>query len=80
LPGQDSDLLEQRTFARHPWSATPDSFEMKGTFSVEDSGPSWAHPVVIGGRLYLLYDTHLPCFDVKAKWRAAGFTAGCRAA
>ena len=46
---------------------TPDGFEMKGTFSVKGSGPSWAHPVVIGGRLYLRYDTHLYCFDVKAK-------------
>ncbi|MGB2820869.1 MAG: PQQ-binding-like beta-propeller repeat protein [Phycisphaerae bacterium] len=47
-------------------TCSPDGFEMKGTFSVEGSGPSWAHPVVIGGRLYLRYDTHLYCFDVKA--------------
>jgi len=48
-------------------TCSPDGFEMKGTFSVKGSGPSWAHPVVIGGRLYLRYDTHLYCFDVKAK-------------
>ena len=48
-------------------TCSPDGFEMKGTFSVEGSGPSWAHPVVIGGRLYLRYDTHLYCFDVKAR-------------
>ncbi len=44
----------------------PDGFEMRGQFSVEGSGPSWAHPVVIDGRLYLRYDSHLYCFDVKA--------------
>ncbi|MHC4625604.1 MAG: outer membrane protein assembly factor BamB family protein [Planctomycetota bacterium] len=43
-----------------------DSTEVRGTFSVEGSGPSWAHPVVIGGRLYLRYDENLYCFDVKA--------------
>ena len=48
-------------------TCSPDGFEMKGTFSVRGSGPSWAHPVVIGGRLYLRYDTHLYCFDVKAR-------------
>jgi len=48
-------------------ACSPDGFEMKGTFRVEGRGPSWAHPVVIGGRLYLRYDTHLYCFDVKAR-------------
>ena len=37
--------------------------QLNGTFDVEGSGPSWAHPVVIGGRLYLRYDTNLYCFD-----------------
>jgi hypothetical protein len=41
--------------------------EMKGRLRVQGSGPSWAHPVVIGGRLYLRYDRNLYCFDVKAK-------------
>jgi hypothetical protein len=31
-----------------------------------EGGPSWAHPVVIGGRLYLRYADNLYCFDVKA--------------
>ena len=39
----------------------------KGTFSVEGTGKSWAHPVVIDGRLLLRYDTNLYCYDVKAK-------------
>jgi len=45
---------------------SPDATEVRGTFSVEGSGPSWAHPVVIGGKLYLRYDDNLYCFDVKA--------------
>jgi len=48
-------------------TCSPDGLEMKGTFRVNGNGPSWAHPVVIGGRLYLRYDTNLYCFDVKAK-------------
>ncbi len=42
----------------------PSGMEMKGAFSVAGSGPSWAHPVVVGGRLYLRYDRNLYCFDV----------------
>jgi len=48
-------------------ACSPDGLEMAGTFSVGGRGPSWAHPVVIGGRLYLRYDDNLYCFDVKAK-------------
>ena len=46
---------------------TPEGMQMKGQLKVAGEGPSWAHPVVIGGRLYLRYDTNLYCFDVKAK-------------
>jgi len=45
--------------------AVPDKFEVKGQFRVEGKGPSWAHPVVTGGRLYLRYQDNLYCFDVK---------------
>jgi outer membrane protein assembly factor BamB len=48
-------------------TCSPEGMQMKGTFSVAGSGPSWAHPVVIGGRLYLRYDANLYCYDVKAK-------------
>ena len=48
-------------------TCSPEGMQMKGQFSVAGSGPSWAHPVVIGGRLYLRYDTNLYCYDVKAK-------------
>jgi outer membrane protein assembly factor BamB len=45
--------------------ASPKGFALKGRFQVAGSGPSWAHPVVVGGRLYLRYDENLYCFDVK---------------
>jgi len=48
-------------------TCSPEGLEEKGRVRVEGSGPSWAHPVVIGGRLYLRYDTNLYCFDVKAR-------------
>ena len=44
--------------------ASPQGLEMAGTFSVSGSGPSWAHPVVTGGKLYLRYDDNLYCYDV----------------
>jgi len=48
-------------------TCSPDGMEIKGRIQVQGSGPSWAHPVVIGGRLYLRYAENLYCFDVKAK-------------
>ena len=48
-------------------TCSPDGLEMKGTFSVQGSQQSWAHPVVAGGRLYLRYDDNLYCFDVRPK-------------
>jgi len=47
-------------------TCSPDGFQMLGTAKVDGNGPSWAHPIVIGGRLYLRYDTNLYCFDVTA--------------
>ena len=44
---------------------TPDGFEIEGRFSVAGEGTSWAHPVVVGKRLYLRYASNLYCFDVK---------------
>lgn len=46
-------------------TCSPEGLQLKGKVKVKGDGPSWAHPVVIGGRLYLRYDTHLYCFDVK---------------
>jgi outer membrane protein assembly factor BamB len=47
-------------------TCSPDGMQIKGRVTVAGKGPSWAHPVVIGGRLYLRYDTTLYCFNVKA--------------
>jgi len=46
-------------------TCSPSGCRMKGEFSVEGRDQSWAHPVVIGGRLYVRYDDNLYCFDVK---------------
>lgn len=46
-------------------TCSPDAVEIKNSMKVDGEGPSWAYPVVIGGRLYLRYDTNLYCFDVK---------------
>ena len=48
-------------------TCSPDGMEMKGRFSVQGRGYSWAHPVVIGGRLYIRYGTNLYCYNVKAE-------------
>lgn len=46
-------------------TCSPEGLELKGKVKVEGSGPSWAHPVVAGGRMYLRYAKNLYCFDVK---------------
>ena len=48
-------------------TCSPEGLQMKGTFNVQGEGPSWSHPVVIGGRLYLRYDANLYCYDVRAE-------------
>jgi len=45
-------------------SCSPDGLEIRGQFSVPGNGPSWAHPVIIGGRMYLRYDENLYCYSV----------------
>ena len=48
--------------------ATPDGYREKGRFGIEDQGrPSWAHPVVCGGRLYLRNQGLLTCYDILAQ-------------
>jgi len=41
--------------------------QVTGRVQVAGRGHSWSHPVVVGGRLYLRYDTNLYCYDVKGK-------------
>jgi outer membrane protein assembly factor BamB len=45
--------------------ASPEGLKMRGEFSVEGRGPSWAHPAVAGGRLYLRYADNLYAFNVR---------------
>ena len=48
--------------------ATPEGYREKGRFDPPDRSeePSWPHPVVFGGRLYIRDQDVLLCFDVKA--------------
>ncbi|MDX2149807.1 MAG: PQQ-binding-like beta-propeller repeat protein [Bryobacteraceae bacterium] len=47
--------------------ATPDAYREKGRFRIADQGlPSWAHPVVCGGRLYIRNQSTLTCYNIKA--------------
>jgi outer membrane protein assembly factor BamB len=46
--------------------ASPASYQELGSFSIPDSGlPSWAHPVVCDGRLYIRNQATLTCYDVQ---------------
>ncbi len=46
--------------------AGPDGYEQVGQLKVpKTGGPSWAHPVVSGGRLYLREGDVLYCYDVR---------------
>jgi outer membrane protein assembly factor BamB len=48
--------------------ATPAGYRLKGRFDIPGGAkPSWQHPVVSGGRLYLRDQDRLLCYDVKAK-------------
>jgi hypothetical protein len=48
--------------------AKPKELNVVSTFEIPDgSNPSWAHPVVAGGRLYLRDKYRLLCFDVRRK-------------
>jgi len=47
--------------------ATPDGYVERGRIQVAGRGPSWAHPVVAQGCLFLRYGDNLYCFDVRAR-------------
>jgi outer membrane protein assembly factor BamB len=48
--------------------ASPAGYRLKGQFTIpRGSTPSWQHPVISGGRLYLRDQDRLLCYDVKAK-------------
>jgi outer membrane protein assembly factor BamB len=47
--------------------ASPNGYVEKGRFEIPDQGrPSWAHPVVCGGKLYIRNQDYLNCYDIKA--------------
>ena len=49
-------------------AASPNGYTEKGRFSFVDKGlPSWAHPVVSGGRLYVRNQDSLIAYDVKGR-------------
>jgi outer membrane protein assembly factor BamB len=46
--------------------ATPDGYREKGRFAIPDQGwPSWAHPVVCGGQLYIRNQGWLGCYGLQ---------------
>jgi outer membrane protein assembly factor BamB len=48
--------------------ATPAGYREKGRFTIRDQGyPSWAHPVISGGRLYLRNQGMLSAYDIRAR-------------
>jgi outer membrane protein assembly factor BamB len=48
--------------------ATPSGYREKGRFQIPDRGlPSWAHPVVSNGRLYIRNQVALASYDIRAK-------------
>ena len=49
-------------------AATPKGYEEKGRFRIADQGwPSWAHPVVSGGNLYIRNQGTLASYNVRGK-------------
>ena len=48
--------------------ASPAGYSEKGRFTIPDQGwPSWAHPVISGGRLYLRDQGNVTAYDIKAR-------------
>jgi outer membrane protein assembly factor BamB len=47
-------------------TCSPQGLELRGELTVDGEEKSWAHPVVIGGRLYLRYADNLYCFNVRS--------------
>ncbi|MGB1814699.1 MAG: hypothetical protein ACPHJ3_05035 [Rubripirellula sp.] len=45
--------------------ATPSGYQLKGTFKIKSrNGKSWAHPVILQGKLYLRDQDELHCYDI----------------
>lgn len=49
-------------------AASPSGYQEKGRFTIADQGlPSWAHPVVSGGRLYIRNQNVLTAYNIAAR-------------
>jgi len=61
--------LSENSRAVTLWKPDPKAFVELSRFELpnEADGKSWAHPVVINGRLYLRHAQYLYCYDVKAE-------------
>ena len=47
--------------------ATANQYKEISAFKVQNRGNTWAHPVVVGGKLYIRERDALYCYDVTAK-------------
>lgn len=49
--------------------ASPDAYEEVSSFEIPYSGerPSWSHPVIAGGRMYLREQDRVLCYDISAR-------------
>jgi outer membrane protein assembly factor BamB len=60
-------LFQERRGIAALGTCSPEELDFRGRVQVEGDGPSWAHPVVADGRLYLRYGTTLYCYDVSSR-------------
>ena len=53
---------------QRPLTATPTGYQLVSQFKIPEGGegPTWAHPVVCGGRLYIRHADRLYAYDVRA--------------
>jgi outer membrane protein assembly factor BamB len=53
--------------------ADPEKYEEVGKFTIPGSGerPSWAHPVILDGKLYLREQDSILCYDIRVPKKAA---------
>lgn len=53
--------------------ADPEKYQEVSSFTLPDSGerPSWAHPVIVDGRLYLRQQDTILCYDLRKQDRKA---------
>jgi outer membrane protein assembly factor BamB len=49
--------------------ADPSGYQEVSSFQIPGSGdrPSWAHPVILDGRLYVREQDHILCYDIRAR-------------